>query len=48
MSSSPETVAPLNYEAGLQMEQSFGEYIEWRVKHPAEDVTTELLSIEFC
>jgi cytochrome P450 len=38
---------PLNYEAGLEMEQSFGEYIEWRIKHPAEDVTTELLNVEF-
>ncbi len=38
---------PLNYEDGLQMEQSFGQYIEWRVKNPADDVTTELLNIEF-
>jgi cytochrome P450 len=38
---------PVNYEQGLQMEQSFGEYIDWRVKHPSDDVTTELLNVEF-
>jgi cytochrome P450 len=38
---------PQNYEAGLQMEQSFGQYIEWRVEHPSDDVTTELLNCEF-
>jgi len=38
---------PGNYEGGLQMEQSFGEYIDWRVTHPSDDVTTELLGVEF-
>lgn len=38
---------PLNYEGGLQMEQSFGEYVDWRARHPSDDVLTELLDVEF-
>lgn len=38
---------PKNFEGGLQMEQSFGEYIDWRAKHPSDDVTSELLNVEF-
>ncbi len=38
---------PRDYGEGLQMEESFGEYIDWRVKHPSDDVTTELLQVEF-
>jgi cytochrome P450 len=42
-------------EAGKPMEvvhsnytgESFDEYIEWRVKHPSDDVMTELLNAEF-
>lgn len=37
---------PLNYESGLQMEQSFGEYIDWRARHLSDDVITELLNVE--
>lgn len=38
---------PLDYSDGMQMEQSFGDYIDWRVKNPADDVTTELMNVEF-
>jgi cytochrome P450 len=38
---------PLDYEGGLHMEQSFGDYIDWRAKNPSEDVATELLNVEF-
>lgn len=38
---------PQVYKDGLMMEQSFGDYIDWRVKHPSDDVTTELLNVEF-
>ncbi len=38
---------PADYSAGMEMEQSFGEYIDWRVKHPSDDVTTELMNVEF-
>jgi cytochrome P450 len=38
---------PQNFESGLQIEQSFGEYIDWREKNPSDDVTSELLNVEF-
>ncbi|MFV8816855.1 cytochrome P450 [Haliea sp. E17] len=39
---------PLEYESGsLQLDQSFGDYIDWRMKNPADDVITELLGVEF-
>ena len=38
---------PQNYQRGLEMQQGFGEYIDWRVKKPADDVMTELLNVEF-
>lgn len=38
---------PLDYDGGLQLEQSFGEYIDWRVDNPSDDVTTELMNVEF-
>jgi len=38
---------PADYSDGMQMEQSFGDYIDWRVKNPSDDVTTELINVEF-
>jgi cytochrome P450 len=38
---------PRNYDNGLEMQQGFGEYIDWRVKKPSDDVMTELLNVEF-
>lgn len=39
---------PIEYEGGrLNIEDSFGEYIDWRAKNPADDVTTELLNVVF-
>lgn len=31
----------------LNIEQSFGDYIDWRAKNPSDDATTELLNVEF-
>jgi cytochrome P450 len=47
--------AALRTEAGKPMDPSlasykgagFEEYIEWRVKHPSDDLMTELLNVEF-
>ncbi len=47
--------AALRTEAGKPMEvnqsnyagESFEEYVEWRVKHPSDDVMTEMLNAEF-
>jgi cytochrome P450 len=38
---------PRNYQNGIEMEQGFGDYIDWRVKKPSDDVMTELLNVEF-
>ncbi|GAB3115097.1 cytochrome P450 [Aestuariicella hydrocarbonica] len=38
---------PLDYGEGLQLEQSFDKYIDWREKNPGDDVTTELINVEF-
>ncbi len=38
---------PLDYGDALQLDQSFGDYIDWRIKNPADDVITELLGVEF-
>ncbi|MGL4566171.1 MAG: cytochrome P450, partial [Halioglobus sp.] len=42
-----ESGAPMNYEDGFSMAGGFEEYIDWRVKNPADDVMTELLNVEF-
>lgn len=38
---------PLNYDEALVLSDSFSQYIEWRVKHPSDDVMTELLNAKF-
>ncbi len=38
---------PIDYGSSFTMEQSFGEYIDWRAKNPSHDVTTELLNVVF-
>jgi cytochrome P450 len=47
--------ATLRTEAGKPMDQAeafatgelFGEYIDWRVEHPSDDIMTELMNAEF-
>lgn len=38
---------PGDYEEGLTFEERFAEYIDWRADNPSDDVTTELLNVEF-
>ena len=40
---------PIDYDgdASIGMIESFAPYIEWRKNNPAEDITTELLNVEF-
>lgn len=38
---------PVDYSAGLNIEQDFERYIHWRMKNPSDDVITELLGVEF-
>lgn len=33
--------------SGLETGQLFAEYLDWRAKHPSDDVVTELLGVEF-
>jgi cytochrome P450 len=51
-----ETIASLRTEEGKPMkaethkvirEGNFGEYLDWRVDHPSDDIMTELLNAEF-
>ena len=37
---------PLTMEINLTLED-FGEYVDWRAKHPSDDLMTELLTAEF-
>ncbi len=32
---------------GMQVDESFGDYIDWRIKEPADDVISELLAVTF-
>lgn len=38
---------PVDYSAGLNLEQDFERYIHWRIENPSDDVITELLGVEF-
>ena len=38
---------PRDYTTEGFQAQHFAEYIEWRVKHPSDDLMTELLTLEF-
>ena len=38
---------PMAYSVSQTAGESFEEYIEWRTKHPADDLMTELLNAEF-
>lgn len=38
---------PVDYSAGLNIEQDFERYIHWRIENPSDDVITELLGVEF-
>src|SRR3546814_4057892 len=35
------------WSAGSKLNAIFGEYIDWRAKHPSDDVMTDLLNAEF-
>ncbi len=37
----------IQYDGELNLEQSFGDYIDWRSKNLGDDVTSELLGVEF-
>lgn len=32
---------------GIQIDESFGDYIDWRIREPADDVISELLAVRF-
>ncbi|WP_290580914.1 cytochrome P450 [Ketobacter sp.] len=38
---------PVDYSAGLNIEQDFERYVHWRRENPSDDVITELLNVEF-
>ncbi len=42
-----EAGKPMAYTERQLVDMSFDEYIEWRVKHPSDDLMTELLNAEF-
>ena len=43
-----ESGAPMKMAAdGLDAGQVFAEYVEWRSKHPSDDIMTDLLTVEF-
>jgi len=42
-----EAGKPMDSTDGLAAGDMFGEYIDWRVDHPSDDIMTELLNVEF-
>jgi len=42
-----EAGKPMNHNVSETMGVGFEEYIDWRIKHPSDDVMTELLTTEF-
>jgi cytochrome P450 len=42
-----EAGQPMKAEEGLVDTDIFGDYIDWRVDHPSDDIMTELLNVEF-
>jgi len=42
-----ETGKPMDVSQGTYRGDGFEEYVEWRVKHPSNDLMTELLNVEF-
>ncbi len=42
-----EAGKPMNHNVGETMGSGFEDYIDWRIKHPSDDVMTELLNTEF-
>lgn len=42
-----EAGKPMNAEGGLVTGEIFAAYIDWRADHPADDIMTELLNVEF-
>ena len=38
---------PMDFERGFVTGDGFGDYIDWRVKHPSDDLMTELMTAEF-
>ncbi len=42
-----EAGKPMNAEEGLVSADVFGDYVDWRVDNPSDDIMTELLNVEF-
>jgi cytochrome P450 len=42
-----EAGKPIDYSNQHAMGEGFEEYLDWRVKHPSDDLMTELLGVEF-
>jgi len=42
-----EAGKPMNADGGLVTGEIFAAYIDWRAEHPADDIMTELLNVEF-
>ena len=42
-----EAGKPIDYSNQHPMGEGFEEYIDWRAKHPSDDLMTELLNVEF-
>ena len=42
-----EAGKPMDYANQTSMGEGFEEYIDWRAKHPSDDLMTELLNVEF-
>ena len=42
-----EAGQPMESESGFVHGDFFADYIDWRAKHPSDDIMTELLNAEF-
>lgn len=42
-----EAGKPMDVSRGPQTGEGFEDYVEWRTKHPSDDLMTELLNVEF-
>jgi cytochrome P450 len=42
-----EAGKPMDASAGMNTGEFFAEFIDWRAKHPSDDIMTDLLNVEF-
>jgi cytochrome P450 len=42
-----EAGKPMDASAGMNSGEFFAEFIDWRAKHPSDDIMTDLLNVEF-